>query len=96
MVAACCRLCYDQYLKPDRTIDEPKFQQSYRKRYKADSDIEIITVKKSYQPNKTGRFQFLKKMPSPVIFYEYSMVVDNKQIEICRCDCHIEGVVCLH
>lgn len=33
MVAACCRLCYDQYLKPDRTLDEEKLQQSYRKRF---------------------------------------------------------------
>ena len=96
MVAACCRLCYEQYLNPDRTLDEKKLQQSYRKRYKSNDDVSIISVQKSYQPNKTGRFQFLKKMPPPVFYFEYKMLIDDKEINICTCDCHIEGVVCLH
>ncbi len=27
MVAACCRLCYDQYLNKNRTLNEEKLQQ---------------------------------------------------------------------
>lgn len=96
MVAACCRLCYDQYLNSDRTLNEVNLQKSYKKRYKRDDEVTILSVKKSYQPEKIGHFQFLKKMPDPVIYFEYKMVVDGKEIEICQCECHIEGVTCLH
>ncbi len=96
MVAACCRLCYDQYLNKDRTLNEEKLQTAYRKRYKRNDVVSIITTEKYYQPEKSGYFKFLKKTPEPVIYYEYKMIIDGNEVKLCNCDCHIEGVTCLH
>lgn len=92
----CCKFCYDTYLNTDRTIDESMFNEAYKKRYKVDSNPKILLKKESCQPSKKGRFQFLKRMPEPVVFLKYSMMVDDKEIEICNCECHIKGIVCLH
>lgn len=96
MVAPCCRLCYDHYLNLDRTLDEDKFQEFYKYRYKTNENVSIVNIKKSYQPDKKGWFKFLKKMPDPVFFYQYSMVIDDKEIEICNCQCHIKGDTSFH
>lgn len=92
----CCKFCYDTYLNNDRTIDESMFNEAYKKRYKVDSNAKILLKKDSYQPSKKGRFKFFKRMPEPVVFLKYSMMVDDKEIEICNCECHIKGIVCLH
>jgi hypothetical protein len=92
----CCKFCYDTYLNTDRTIDESMFNEAYKKHYQVDSNPKILLKKESYQPSKKGRFKFLKRMPEPVVFLKYSMMVDDKEIEICNCECHIKGIVCLH
>jgi len=96
MVAPCCRLVYDKYLNADQTLNEEKLQISYKKNYNKHEDVQIITEQHSYQPEKTGRFKFLKKMPAPVFYYKYKMIIDEKEIVICNCDCHVIGLVCLH
>lgn len=80
MPIPCCEYCYEKYIKPDRSI-EPKFIENV---FGNDS-----TLEHRKEPNSYTRDNL------PLIDRVY-VVNGKKEKLLCTCECHVQGITCLH
>lgn len=75
---ACCQNSQKKYINKDRTIDKDVLQSVLK------SPIDIVEV-----PDHELKFYFPREIKNK---YKYLIIQDKKEIEICKCACHIKGI----
>lgn len=90
MVQACCKRCYDKYIKIDdnkeKVIDESFLKKNFGENYK------IVIEPKELE---LGWKEFLKKngheLPQDTF-----VVTDETKENLCMCECHVHGLCVFH
>jgi len=112
MVMACCNLCYKKYLNKDgevskKCLDEIFGKNKYqliieKKPYNKKAIMDQIYGENNYsfveggvKPNGSKYIHNIKGLDKE-FEYKYKVKIDNKEQELCGCDCHIIGMTVLH